>query len=73
MGIPQARILEWVAMSSSKGSSWAKDWLYLMTPLLAGEFFTTGGSLAAQLIKNSPAMQETSIQFLGQEDPLEKG
>ena len=46
--------------------------LYLMTPLLAGEFFTTGVSLAAQLIKNPPAMQETSIQFLGQEDPLEK-
>ena len=31
-----------------------------------------GVSLAAQLIKNPPAMQETSIQFLGQEDPLEK-
>ena len=23
--------------------------------------------------KNPPAMQETSVQFLGQEDPLEKG
>ena len=23
--------------------------------------------------KNSPAMQETSVQFLGREDPLEKG
>ena len=30
-------------------------------------------SLIAQLIKNSPAMQETPVQFLGQEDPLEKG
>ena len=27
----------------------------------------------AQLVKNPPAMQETPIQFLGQEDPLEKG
>ena len=27
----------------------------------------------AQLVKNLPAMQETLIQFLGQEDPLEKG
>ena len=26
-----------------------------------------------QLIKNLPAMQETPIQFLGWEDPLEKG
>ena len=30
-------------------------------------------SLIAQLVKNSPAMQETLVQFLGQEDPLEKG
>ena len=30
-------------------------------------------SLVAQLVKNLPAMQETPIQFLGQEDPLEKG
>ena len=26
-----------------------------------------------QLVKNLPAMQETPVQFLGQEDPLEKG
>ena len=31
-----------------------------------------GASLTAQLIRNLPAMQETPIQFLGQEDPLEK-
>ena len=30
-------------------------------------------SLIAQLVKNPPAMQETSVQFLGQEDLLEKG
>ena len=30
-------------------------------------------SLVAQLVKNPPAMQETLIRFLGQEDPLEKG
>ena len=27
----------------------------------------------AQMIKNLPAMQEIRVQFLGQEDPLEKG
>ena len=27
----------------------------------------------AQIVKNLPVMQETLIQFLGQEDPLEKG
>ena len=30
-------------------------------------------SLRAQLVKNLPAMQETPVGFLGQEDPLEKG
>ena len=29
-------------------------------------------SLIAQLVKNLPAMQETQVQFLDQEDPLEK-
>ena len=32
-----------------------------------------GASLIAQLVKNPPAMQETLVRFLGQEDPLEKG
>ena len=32
-----------------------------------------GASLTAQLVKNLPATQETLVQFLGQEDPLEKG
>ena len=30
-------------------------------------------SLIAQLVKNLPPMQKTPVQFLGQEDPLEKG
>ena len=30
-------------------------------------------SLVVQLVKNPPAMQETPAQFLGWEDPLEKG
>ena len=32
-----------------------------------------GASLVAQPIKNLPAVQETPVWFLGQEDPLEKG
>ena len=31
-----------------------------------------GASLVAQLVQNLPAMQETWVQFLGWEDPLEK-
>ena len=30
-------------------------------------------SLVAQMVKNLPAMQETRVQSLGLEDPLEKG
>ena len=32
-----------------------------------------GSSLAPQLVKNLPAMQETPVQFLSWEDPLEEG
>ena len=32
-----------------------------------------GASLVAQLVKNSPAMQETWVRSRGREDPLEKG
>ena len=31
-----------------------------------------GASLISQLVKNLPAIQETSVPFLAQEDPLEK-
>ena len=37
-GICQARILEWVAMSSSRESSWSR--IKLVSPVLAGGFFT---------------------------------
>ena len=30
-------------------------------------------SLVAQMVKNLPAMWETQVRSLGQEDPLEKG
>ena len=33
----------------------------------------TGASLVAQVVKNLPARQETQVQSLGQEHPLEKG
>ena len=33
---------------------------------------STGASLVAQSVKNLPAMRETGVQPLSQEDPLEK-
>ena len=41
-GISQARILEWIALPSSRGSSWPGiEPNSLTSPALAGEFFTT--------------------------------
>ena len=40
---------------------------------LVATWIIRGSSLVAQLVKNPPAMQETLVEFLGQEDPLEKG
>ena len=39
-GILQARILGWAAISSSRGSSWFRDWTCVSC--LEGRFFTTG-------------------------------
>ena len=36
-------------------------------------FISSWASLIAQLVKNLPVMQETPVQFLGPENPLEKG
>ena len=48
--------------------------------LLRGDYFRKdrprgggGAFLVAQLVKNPPAMQETWVQSLGWEDPLEEG
>ena len=39
----------------------------------AVDFWWLEASLLVQLVKNLPAIQETPVQFLGQENPLEKG
>ena len=36
-------------------------------------FISHRASLRAQMVKNLPALQETWVRFLGQEEPLEKG
>ena len=43
--------------------------------LTVGELVLTSykGSLVAQLVKKPPAIQETQVQSLGWEDPLNKG
>ena len=83
-GILQARTLP--GKNSSRRSSRPRDQTAFNTPALPGGFFTASttwepylqirdirASLAAQMVKNLPAMQETQIQSLGQENPLEMG
>ena len=50
----------------------ASDWLHVVSSIDANQRYIQA-SLIAQLVKNLPAMQETLVHFLGQEDPLEKG
>ena len=57
-GIFQARVLEWVAIAFSA---------------LQGYFPTIPGCLDSSADKESSAMEKTLIQFLGRENPLEKG
>ena len=58
-GIFQARVLGWVPLPDS---------IYVQINML----YTQRRPLVAQLVKNPPAMQETRVQSLGQEDLLEK-
>ena len=83
-GIFQARILEWVAISFSRRSSQPRDWTWVSH--IVGRCFTIWAtrevdphlhtlkySLVAQMVRNLSVMQETWVQSLGQEDPLQKG
>ena len=47
-GIFQARILEWGAISFSRGSSWPKDWTWVSC--IAGRFFTNWAVREALLV-----------------------
>ena len=44
-----------------------------MLNCLSDPYQALWASPVAQAVKNLPAMQETWVQFLGQENPLEKG
>ena len=56
-GILQARILEWVAMPSSRGSSPLRDQT-LTCPALAGMFFTTWATCEVHLILKTKCYSE---------------
>ena len=58
----QTRLSDWTELNWTDGVSLAYDF-----------FAYRANSLVTQLVENPPAMQETPVQFLGQEDPLQKG
>ena len=45
-GILQVRVLEWVAIPFSRGSSWPKDWIWVLC--IAGRSFTIWATREAQ-------------------------
>ena len=50
-GLLQARILKWIAISSSRGSSWPQDWaLISCISCFAGGLFTTNATWEAPLL-----------------------
>ena len=54
-GIPQARILEWVAIPFSRGSSWPRD--QTQVSCKAGRFFTIGSTRDPQIVSISPPVK----------------
>ena len=89
IGLSQAVAKLMLRLEQHRLHSVAKEWrrgnLILKStphPSLGADTKNIGGvtskgedwlSLVAQLVKNPPAMQETLVQFLGGEEPLEKG
>ena len=63
LGILQAKTLQWVAVSSSRGSSCPRDWtLSLMSPALAGGFFTISATWETRSCYNR-AQLETLFNY----------
>ena len=65
--------LSFFMMSSSHFRIIERIWIIFPYALENGFHLVKRASLVAQMVKNLPAMQETWVQSLGWEDPLEKG
>ena len=67
-GIFQARILEWVAISSSKGSSWPRDWTQVSR--IAGRLFTIWASREADVRQAEIRYHYTSIEMANRKNSV---
>ena len=57
-GIFQARILEWVAMPSSRGSSWPRDWTCIpSSPALTGGLFASKAQRYQSCLSKIPKLE----------------
>ena len=63
--ISQARILKWVAISFSRGSSWLRDWTHVSC--IAGGFFTTEppGKPPTHTHTHTHTHPHTHLEYLG--------
>ena len=61
-GILQARILEWVFIAFSRGSSWPRDWTYVSC--IAGSFFTVWATREAYSLELLKISSHKYIEFL---------
>ena len=64
-GRSPVRILSFTSLSVFKVKEDSKNFFFYVTHVY-------WASLVAQSVKNLPAMQETQVRFLDQEDPLKK-
>ena len=69
--ILEAQNLLPLAVSSWRGVCLGTNWISSLTQSSFRCYLHV--ALVAQLVQNPPAMQETPVRFLSQEDPLEKG
>ena len=62
-GILQARVLEWVANFSSRGSSWPRDWTWIS--YITGELFIIWATREAPYFLGLSPQNKKIILFLG--------
>ena len=60
-GILQARILEWIAMSSSRESSWARDGTHVSC--IAGRVFTYGATWKRYIYIHAPCFCSSVVSY----------
>ena len=65
-GILQARILEWVAVTFSRGSSWRRDWTRVScVSCMTGRFFTTSATWEAPgLLRSVSVLKHFRISYI---------